>query len=82
MDQMVERPPHYTAGKIECIEAIESATVGLTGLEAYSTGNVIKYMWRWKQKGGIQDLKKAKQYIDYLIAHNWPDGGGEDEKGH
>jgi hypothetical protein len=47
----VDHPPHYTAGKIECIEAIEAATTGLEGLEAVCTANVIKYVWRWKRKG-------------------------------
>lgn len=60
----VEHPSHYTQGGIECKEAIASATTNLTGFEAYATGNIIKYMWRWKAKNGIEDLKKAKQYID------------------
>jgi hypothetical protein len=63
----VDHPPHYTAGKIECIEAIEAATTGLEGLEAVCTANVIKYVWRWKKKNGLQDLEKAKWYLDRLI---------------
>ncbi len=63
----VDHPPHYTAGKIECIEAIEAATTGLEGLEAVCTANVIKYVWRWKRKNGLQDLEKAKWYLDRLI---------------
>lgn len=63
----VDHPPHYTAGKIECIEAIEAATTGLEGLEAVCTANVIKYVWRWKRKNGVQDLEKAKWYLDRLI---------------
>lgn len=64
----VDHPPHYTAGKIECIEAIEAATTGLEGLEAVCTANVIKYVWRWKRKNGVQDLAKARWYLDYLIS--------------
>ena len=64
----VHRPAHYTQGDIECIDAIEAAVKNLSGLEAFCTGNAIKYLWRWKQKGGTQDLHKAKWYIDKLIA--------------
>ena len=67
MTDLVNHPPHYTAGKVECIDGIEAATEGLTGLEAYCTGNAIKYLWRWKKKGGKQDLEKARWYIDRLL---------------
>ena len=63
----VNHPAHYTAGKIECIDALESATAGLCGIEAVCTANAIKYLWRWKLKNGAQDLEKAKWYIDKLI---------------
>lgn len=66
----VNNPSHYTAGKVECIDALEAATVNLTGIEAVCTANAIKYLWRWKQKNGVEDLKKAKWYIDKLIGHN------------
>ncbi|PWM79485.1 MAG: hypothetical protein DBY32_01050 [Phascolarctobacterium sp.] len=64
----VNHPAHYTAGKIECIDALEAATIGLSGIEAVCTANAIKYLWRWKLKNGSQDLQKAKWYIDRLIA--------------
>ena len=63
----VNRPAHYTAGKVECIDAIESATVGLAGGQAYATGAAIKYLWRWSRKGGVEDLKKARWHVDRLI---------------
>lgn len=63
----VNHPAHYTAGSIECIDAIESATTGLAGGQAYSTGAAIKYLWRWSRKGGVEDLQKARWYIDRLI---------------
>lgn len=59
-------PNHYKTGKVECIDALESALSGLTGIEAFCTGNAIKYLWRWKQKNGIEDLKKAEWYINKL----------------
>lgn len=63
----VSHPDHYCQGKVECIDAIESATVNLTGIEAVCTGNAIKYLWRLKIKNGIEDLKKARFYLDKLI---------------
>ena len=64
---MVDRPPHYTAGKIECIDALESATIGLIGIDAVCTAAAIKYLWRWKSKGGTEDLEKARWYINRLL---------------
>lgn len=64
----INSPSHYTNGKVECIDAIEAATTGLEGIEAVCTGNVLKYIWRWKLKNGIEDLKKARWYLDRLIA--------------
>jgi len=64
----VNRPAHYTAGKVECIDAIEAATTGLTGGQAFNTGAAIKYLWRWKRKNGVEDLRKALWYINRLIA--------------
>lgn len=63
----VNHPEHYTRGKIECIEALKAATTGLCGIEAFCTANAIKYLWRWKNKNGVEDLEKAKWYIDRLI---------------
>lgn len=64
----VNHPSHYTQGGVECIDALAAATVNLQGIEAVCTANAIKYLWRWKQKNGIEDLKKAKWYIDKLIS--------------
>ncbi len=65
----VNHPEHYTANShgIECIDVIDAATEHLTGIEAVCTANAIKYLWRWKRKNGLQDLQKAKWYIDHLI---------------
>ena len=65
----VNSPSHYQ-GKVECIDCIESATAGLNGIEAFCTGNAIKYLYRWKRKNGVEDLKKAKWYIDKIISVN------------
>jgi mevalonate pyrophosphate decarboxylase len=69
-DQMVSHPSHYLSDKgIEVIDVIEAFTDGLNGIEATDTGNVIKYICRWKQKNGIQDLEKAMWYLTHLINH-------------
>lgn len=60
-------PAHYRQGKIECIEAIEAATVGKTGIEAACVANIIKYLWRYEAKNGLQDVLKAKWYMDKLV---------------
>lgn len=64
---MVNHPSHYTAGGIECIDALKAATVGLEGIEAVCTANAIKYLWRWKHKNGVEDLKKSIWYINRLM---------------
>lgn len=67
MTDNVNHPAHYTQGGVECIDALAAATTNLQGLEAVCTANAIKYLWRWKGKNGIEDLKKAKWYIDKLL---------------
>ena len=64
---MVNHPSHYTQGGIECIDALKAATVSKTGIEAVCTANAIKYLWRYEEKNGIEDVKKTRWYIDRLI---------------
>lgn len=65
----VNHPAHYTAGGIECIDAIAAALTCQTDpMHAWLTGQVLKYMWRWPLKNGLEDLKKARFYLDRLIA--------------
>ena len=61
----VNRPKHYRKGKVECIDAIKSATGD--GYQFYLQGNVIKYMWRFNHKNGLEDLQKAQWYLSELI---------------
>ena len=63
----VNQPDHYLMGKIECIDAIESAVVGLVGIEAFLAGNVIKYVFRHEWKNGMQDLMKGHWYLCALM---------------
>lgn len=65
----VNHPAHYTAGGIECIDAIAAALTCQTDpMHAWLTGQVLKYIWRWPLKNGLEDLKKAHFYLDRLIA--------------
>jgi len=68
----VNHPSHYTQGAIECIDAIKEATKGLFGIEAVCTANIIKYVWRWKFKNGVEDLRKADWYLQRLIKEATP----------
>ena len=62
----VNRPKHYVKGGLECIQVIK-AQLTPEQYEGYLYGNVIKYMWRWKEKNGLEDLRKANHYLDWLI---------------
>jgi hypothetical protein len=62
-------PSHYKQGGVECIDALEAATVNLKGIEAVCTANAIKYLWRWKEKNGKEDLHKAQWYITKLLTN-------------
>jgi hypothetical protein len=61
-------PSHYKNGKIEAIDAIESAVVGKPGPEAVQVGNIIKYLWRYEDKNGLVDVKKCRWYLERLIS--------------
>ena len=65
---MVNHPKHYKAKNgMEVIDVIEAFTANLNGYEASHTANVIKYICRWKEKNGLEDLKKAQWYLNRLI---------------
>lgn len=66
LEDIVNSPKHYNAGKIECIDAIDSM---LTSEEfiGYLRGNSLKYRWRFRYKNGTEDLKKAEWYEKRLL---------------
>ena len=51
----------------ECIDAVDAAISDLEGVEAHYTASAIQYLWRWKSKGGVEDLQKAQWYVSRLI---------------
>ena len=73
MSDSVNNPDHYTQGDIECIDAMMAQCTG-EEFEGYLRLVVVKYMWRWRHKGGVEDLRKARWYLDRLIRHaSWGD---------
>lgn len=69
VDDPVNHPSHYTAGGVECIDAIEAALIGYKDpVKAWLIGQVIKYVWRAPLKGNaLEDMKKARFYLDRAI---------------
>ena len=61
MEDIIKEPAHYAKNKIEPIDYIISNKLD------FCEGNVVKYITRYKRKGGIDDLKKCKQYIQFII---------------
>lgn len=61
----VDHPKYYTKGGIECIEAIK-ASMSVEEFQGYCKGNVLKYLWRWREKNGLEDLQKAQVYLGWL----------------
>ena len=63
----VNRPPHYTDGEIECIDALRSMLGD--GFGDFCQGTIVQYLWRYKHKNGVEDLRKAEWYLNALIKH-------------
>ena len=64
----VNNPSHYMQAGIECIDAITAAVSGKSGIEAVCVANVIKYLWRYELKNGVEDVKKAQWYLNRLVS--------------
>lgn len=68
-EDVVNHPQHYISkGGIETIDVIDAWTEGLDGIVAVDTANVIKYISHWNKKNSIEDLKKARWYLNHLIS--------------
>lgn len=66
VDDRVNHPPHYCKGGIECIDAIR-ASMSPEAFAGYCKGNIMKYIYRYEEKGGAEDLLKARVYLQWLI---------------
>ena len=69
MGDVVNNPKHYTYGKYECIDILEEVLKDTSGIKAFCLGNCIKYLWRHSHKNGVEDLRKAKWYLEKLISN-------------
>lgn len=69
MTDNVSHPAHYTSGGIEAKDALKAAMAGsgLSPMASYWWGCAFKYLWRWTRKNGLEDLRKCRQCIDFLI---------------
>jgi len=65
LEDMVNHPVHYNKAGIETIDAIGAATN--EGFKYYLQGNILKYIWRYEYKNGVEDLEKARWYLNKLI---------------
>ena len=62
----VDHPQHYQTEGLECIDAIR-AQMSPDEYRGFLKGNVLKYLWRERRKGGTESLLKAQWYLDRLI---------------
>ena len=62
-DNIVDKPPHYNQGTIECIVYLKD-NMDPVAFKGYLEGNVKKYLHRWRYKGGVEDLRKANWYLN------------------
>lgn len=69
-NSMVNHPRHYNKGKYECLEVVKELIKDMNGVEGALFFNVFKYLWRYPDKNGIEDLKKCEFYLKDLIAFN------------
>lgn len=70
----VNHPGHYCKGGIECINAI-CAAMSAEAFRGFLKGNIMKYVFRYEAKNGIEDLKKARWYLNRLIGECEKDAG-------
>ena len=67
---LVNHPPHYTSSNARCPECDRPIEcIDVVAHTSFRIGNIIKYLWRANHKNGMEDLKKAKWYLDHLIEH-------------
>lgn len=69
MNDNVNSPSHYNQSGLECIDAMAAMSNGveMDPHSSYCWQNAFKYLWRWPYKNGVEDLRKARWYIDRLI---------------
>ena len=71
----VHKPYHYTHGKYECIEVMEDC-FGKDAVQHFCLLNAFKYLWRTNHKNGLEDIKKARRYLDLYLELSANDNEG------
>ena len=66
MTSNVDHPPYYNQGGIECLDAL-AMCMTVDEFRGFLRGNTIKYLWRYADKGGREDLLKAQWYLSRLL---------------
>lgn len=66
LEDNIVSPAHYASQRIQPIDYMK-ATLTQEEYIGYCCGNIIKYCSRWRKKNGIEDLRKARQYLDWMI---------------
>lgn len=66
MDDVVNHPAHYETGKFECIDVMLE-TQGKEAVLNFCICNAFKYLYRHRRKNGLEDVKKARWYINKFI---------------
>lgn len=67
MHDNINHPKHYESGRYECIEVMQEV-FGSDAVESFCVCNAFKYLYRHRKKGGTEDLKKARWYLDRVIS--------------
>lgn len=67
MSDNVNHPSHYETGKFECIEVMQEV-MGIEAVQDFCICNAFKYLYRHKNKNGVEDIEKAKWYLDKYLA--------------
>ena len=66
MADSVNHPAHYETGQFECIDVMLE-TQGISAVKGFCIGNAFKYIYRHAYKNGVEDIKKARWYLDMYI---------------
>jgi hypothetical protein len=71
MSDVVNHPKHYETGNFECIDVMLE-TQGKEAVKSFCLCNAFKYLYRHNRKNGVEDIKKAKWYIDKFLELSEP----------
>lgn len=65
----IAHPRHYNSSPAHCECGRRIECIDITRHMHFNLGNAVKYLWRYRDKGGLEDLRKARWYLDDHIKH-------------